>query len=85
MWQAIVVGLIVLAAVLYAAWTLLPATLRLRAAQRVGHWARRPGRPAWLGRAATSVETAARARLGGCGDCGAVQGPPEQPGNRPKR
>jgi len=37
MWQAIVVGLIVLAAVLYAAWTLLPATLRLRAAQRVGH------------------------------------------------
>ena len=84
MWQAIVVGLIVLTAVLYATWTLLPAAVRLRATQRVADWSRRPGRPAWLGRAATAAEAAARARLGGCGDCSAVQASPQQPEDRPK-
>jgi len=38
MWQAIVVGLIVLVAILYATWRLLPASLRLRIAHGVAEW-----------------------------------------------
>jgi hypothetical protein len=84
MWQAIVVGLIVAVAALYAGWTLLPAQLRLRLAQRIATWAHRSGRPAWLGRAAAVIEKAARARLGGCSDCSAVQAdPPARPSRKP--
>jgi hypothetical protein len=79
MWEAILVGLIVLAAALYAGWTLLPAAVRLRLAQRVGAWGRRPGRASWLQRASTAVETAARKRAGACGDCSAVQADPPPP------
>jgi hypothetical protein len=79
MWEAILVGLIVVAAALYAAWALLPATLRLRVAQRIGAWGRRPGRAAWLQRASTAVETAARRRVGACSDCSAVQAAPSPP------
>jgi len=82
MWQAIVVGLIVAVAVLYAGWALLPAQLRLRLAQRIAAWANRSGRPAWLGRAAAVIEKAARARLGGCSDCSAVQATPGKPTDR---
>jgi antibiotic biosynthesis monooxygenase (ABM) superfamily enzyme len=82
MWQAIVVGLIVAVAVLYAGWAMLPARLRLRLAQRLAAWAQRPGRPAWLGRAAQAIERAARARLGGCSDCSAVQAAPGKPTDR---
>ena len=35
MWQAVIVGLIVLAATTYAAWALLPAALRLRLARHL--------------------------------------------------
>jgi hypothetical protein len=79
MWQAIVVGLVVLVATLYATWTLLPAALRLRLAARLGAWGRRPGRAAWLAGAAGAVERAARARHGACSDCSAVQGSPRAP------
>jgi hypothetical protein len=82
MWQAIVVGLIVAVAVLYAGWAMLPAQLRLRLAQRLAAWAQRPGRPGWLGRAAQAIEQAARARLGGCSDCSAVQAAPGKPTDR---
>jgi hypothetical protein len=82
MWEAIVVGLIVLAAALYASWTLLPAAVRLRLALRVGDWGRRPGRAGWLQRGSTAVETAARKRAGTCSDCSAVQADPSAPSSR---
>jgi hypothetical protein len=81
MWEAILVGLIVVVAVLYTGWKLLPAVPRLRLAQVFATWARRPGRPAWLERFAAAAETAARGGHGACSDCGAVQGPP--PGRSP--
>ena len=83
MLEAILVGLIVLAAALYATWTLLPAVVRLRLAQRCGEWGRRPGRAGWLQRASLAVETAARKRAGGCSDCSAVQSSPKSPSSRP--
>ena len=82
MWEAIVVGLIVIVAALYTTWTLLPAAVRLRLALRVGDWGRRPGRAGWLQRVSTAVETAARKRAGGCGDCSAVQADPSAPSSR---
>ena len=85
MWQAIIVGLIVVAAAAYVAWALLPAALRLRLAQGIGAWGRQPGRAGWLARAATAVENGARARLGGCSDCGAVQASPKPPTDKPER
>ena len=82
MLEAILVGLIVLAAALYATWTLLPAAVRLRLAQRCGEWGRRPGGAGWLQRAAMAVESAARKRAGGCSDCSAVQSSPTAPSGR---
>jgi hypothetical protein len=82
MLEAILVGLIVLAAALYASWTLLPAAVRLRFAQRCGDWGRRPGRAGWLQRASIAVESAARKRAGACGDCGAVQSSPKATSSR---
>jgi hypothetical protein len=79
MWEAILVGLIVLVAALYTAWRLLPASLRLRAAHRMAEWGQRPGRPAWLQRASASVESAARKGVGACSDCGSVQSSPAAP------
>jgi hypothetical protein len=85
MWQAVIVGLIVIVAAAYTAWALLPATLRLRLAQGIGAWGRQPGRAGLLARVATAVESGARARLGGCSDCGAVQAAPKPPTDRPER
>jgi hypothetical protein len=79
MWQAVVVGLIVAVAALYTTWRLLPASLRLRAAHGIAEWGRRPGRPAWLQRASTAVESAARRGVGACSDCSAVQSSPKAP------
>jgi hypothetical protein len=84
MWQALIVGLIVLAAAAYATWALLPAAPRLRMARGIGAWGRKPARAAWLTRAATAVERAAQARLGGCSDCSAVQAAPTTPSDRAK-
>ena len=87
MWQTIVVGLIVVAAVLYTAWALVPALLRQRLAGRLGAWGRSSGRPAWLVRATTSVENAATARAGGCHDCirPTTPGAPGAPGAEQQR
>jgi hypothetical protein len=83
--QAILVGMIVFAAALYAAWALAPANARLGLAQRVAAWGRRSGRPRWLQRASTAVEAAARKRAGGCSDCSAVQAAPtRRPAGRPE-
>jgi hypothetical protein len=79
MWQAILAGLIVLSAVVYAAWALMPAAVRFRLAQRLAAAARRSGRPAWLVRAAGAIEDSARRGLGGCSDCSAVQAAPAPP------
>ena len=84
MWQTIVVGLIVLSAALYAAWVLLPAALRLRLAQSLAAAARRRGAPGGIVRLAGTVERAARRRLGGCSDCGAIQTATKAPRDRPR-
>jgi len=84
MWQAIIVGLIVLAAATYAAWALLPAALRLRLARHLAATARRAGGPAWLVRFADAIAGSAQRRLGGCGDCSAVQAAPIPPKDRDK-
>lgn len=84
MHEAIVVGLIVAAAVVYAIWALLPAALRLRLAQGVHRRVSRPGMPATLARTAAALERAARARMGGCSDCGAVQDAPRPPSGKPR-
>ena len=84
MWEAVIVGLIVLAAALYTIWRLLPASLRLRAAHRIAEWGRHPGRPAWLQRTSTAVESAARKGVGACSDCSAVQATPAPRDDRPK-
>ena len=82
MWQAIVVGLIVGVASIYAAWALLPAGLRLRLARHVTGIARRARGPAWLVRWAVAIEDSARRRVGGCSDCSAVQAAPTPPKGR---
>lgn len=85
MWQeALLVGLIVVVAVGYSLWALLPAVARLRVAQAVAAWGGKPGRPAWLVRTTGALERAARARVGGCSECSAVQDAPKPPDDRPK-
>ena len=85
MWQeALLVGLIVVVAVGYSLWALLPAAARLQMAEAAAAWASRPGQPAWLGRITAALERAARARAGGCSKCSAVQDAPKPPGDRPK-
>jgi len=84
MLQSVVVGLIVLAAVLYAFWALLPAGPRLNLARMLGEWGRAPGRSALFCRAAGAVERAAMKRKGMCSDCGAVEPRTSSVGRRPK-
>lgn len=79
MWEALLVGAIVLVAALYAIWALLPASPRLRLARSLAGWGRRPGRAAWITRGTGWLERAALRRLGGCSDCSAVQSTPGRP------
>lgn len=76
MLEASLVGLVVLTASLYAIWRLLPPRFRVRLTGRVSQWARRPGRPVWIARAAASMEATARARAAGCSACDAARPPP---------
>lgn len=85
MLEGLIVGAIVVCAAAYAVWALLPASLRLRCAQRFGTWARGAHRPGWLVRAASGLEQAARSRVGGCSDCSAAQPPGTPPEDTPKR
>lgn len=71
MWQAVLAGLIVLVATLYAVWALMPPATRTRLARSVTRWSRRGRRRAWLARAGEGLEKAARS--GGCEDCSASQ------------
>jgi len=71
MWQALLVGLIVLVATLYVAWALMPSSTRMRMARSFTTWARRGNHPRWLIEAGARLENAARG--GGCEDCSAGQ------------
>jgi hypothetical protein len=71
MWQALLVGLIVLVATLYVAWALMPAATRIRMARSFAAWTRQGNRPRWLIQASARLENAARG--GGCEDCSAGQ------------
>ena len=85
MWQAVVVGLIVLAAAIYVAWALAArGACACRLARHLAAMARRAGGPAWLVRFADATEASALRRLGGCSDCSAVQAAPTPPKGRDK-
>ncbi len=79
MGQAIVAGLIVLTAAVYAVWALIPAALRFRLARRCASAAQRIGRPAWLVWAAGAIERGAQRSVGGCSDCSAASAAPAPP------
>jgi hypothetical protein len=86
MLEALAVGLIVIAAAVYTAWSLAPAATRARAARRLGAWGRMPGRTTWLVRATSAVERAAVRRLeSACGNCSAAPrpAPPQQDEKKP--
>jgi hypothetical protein len=85
MLEGLLVGAIVAFAAVYAAWALLPATLRLGSAQRLGAWARRARLPGWLVRITSGLERAARSRIGGCSDCNAAHPPGAPPEDHTKR
>jgi hypothetical protein len=86
MLEAIVVGLIVAAALAYAVWALLPASVRLRFAMRLAAWTRRRGETTVLARLGTVLERAAYRGTGGCTDCGAGQATRQvSTGRRPRR
>ena len=83
MWhEALLVGAIVVVAIGYSAWALTPGAVRLRVAKSMAAWGQKPGRPAWLARATATLERAARAKVGGCSECSAVQDAPRPPGGR---
>ncbi len=69
MLESIFVGLIVVAATLYAAWALTPAVSRNRLAARLAHGLGGPGATGVRGRVATWLQRLARAPAGGCSDC----------------
>ena len=77
MLQNLLVGAIVLAALAYTVWALVPRSTRLGLARRLGAWGRGPGRPAWLAGATGAIERAAGQPHGDCGNCGS--GPPAAP------
>ena len=69
MLESILVGLIVAAAMVYAAWALTPAVSRNRFAARLAHGLGDPGASGLRGRLATWLQRLAKAPVGGCGDC----------------
>lgn len=69
MLESILVGLIVVAATLYAAWALTPTLSRNRFAARLAHGLGGPGASGVRGRVATWLQRLAKAPAGGCSDC----------------
>jgi hypothetical protein len=67
--ESILVGLIVVAATVYAAWALTPAVSRNRFALRLAHRLGGPEASGLRGRVATLLQRLAKAPVGGCGDC----------------
>lgn len=73
MWEILLVGLIVLVAVAYSAWALMPASVRLRLARALAERARARRPDGRFARIAGSVEARARRSAGACNDCGSAQ------------
>ncbi len=73
MWEMLLVALIVIAAVVYSAWVLMPAAVRVRLARTCADRARAWRPDGWLARIAASIEDRARRSAGACNDCGAAQ------------
>jgi hypothetical protein len=69
MLESIVVGLVVVAATVYAAWALTPAVSRNRFAARLALGLGGPEASGLRGRVATWLQRLAKAPVGGCGDC----------------
>jgi len=82
--QSLLVAAIVTAAAGYAVWSLVPGTMRLRWARRLGSWGRAEGRSAWIARLTGGIERRAAASEGGCGGCGPGQ-PAEPRDQQPPR
>jgi hypothetical protein len=68
--QYLIVGLVVAAAVLYSAWTLMPLSWRRAGAQRLAARARRSG----LDAGAASQLQSRLERAGACSECSSCKG-----------
>ena len=69
MLESILVGLIVVAATVYAAWALTPAVSRNCFALRLAHGLGGPEASGLRGRVAAWLQRLAKAPVSGCGDC----------------
>jgi hypothetical protein len=69
MLESAFVGLIVVAAAVYAVWALTPALSRNRFAARLAHGLGGPEASGLRGRVATWLQRLAKAPAGGCSDC----------------
>jgi hypothetical protein len=76
--EKLLVGVIVLVATLYAAWTLLPAAGRQRVLRHLAKLSAAGGVPAWLQRAVQSLEPRARSTGDPCDGCN-IQPPGDEP------
>lgn len=81
MTQYLVIAVIVFWAVIYSAWSLMPAGMRRAAAARVAAWAGRAG----LGRERASTLQATLARGGGCSACASCKGCAKPGAENPER
>lgn len=77
MLQSVLVGLIVVAATVYAIWSLVPGQTRLQWARSLATWGRAQGRPHWIAQLTGRIEQTAAKRQGGCSGCS--QGGPATP------
>jgi len=75
MTQYLVIAAIVFWAVLYSAWSLMPAASRKAAATRLAAWAGRAG----LGSERARTLQATLARSGGCSACASCKGCAKRP------
>ena len=75
MLENLLVGAIVVAAVLYAAWALTPGPVRRSLTHRLAAWGRRPGRSSIVAQATSALEQAAAQKSGDCSNCSAGHAP----------
>jgi hypothetical protein len=81
MTQSLIIGAIVVWAVIYSAWSLMPAGLRKSAATRVASWVGRAG----LGSERTRALEVTLARTGSCSECAECKGCARAPAGSPAR
>jgi len=70
MLEGLVVGIVVIAAALYACWALLPIEIRRRLARRLVDASARGRWPAWLRRGSAVLHDRTSATGDPCGSCG---------------